>query len=81
MVQHGMAGEAQLSRHPHGARLGLGALELDALGRLVTFDALQALEEVEMPPGTPELAIGRRLQADRLLARDDLADLRILDPA
>jgi hypothetical protein len=34
-----------------------------------------------MPPGAPELAVGRRLQADRLLAGDDLADLRILDAA
>jgi hypothetical protein len=27
-----MAGETQLPRYPHGAGLGLGALELDALG-------------------------------------------------
>ena len=81
MIQHGMAGETQLPRYPHGAGLGLGALELDALGRLITFDTLQALEEVEMPPGAPELAVGGRLQADRLLAGDDLADLRILDAA
>ena len=36
-------------------------------------------EEVEVPPIAPELAVGDRLEADRLLLRDRLPDASILD--
>ena len=81
MPQHGMAGKSQLSGHPHGPRLGLDAVKLDSLLGVVTFDAFEPFEEVEMPPGAPELAIGRGSEADLLLAGDDLADFPVLDLA
>ncbi len=36
-------------------------------------------EEIVVPPGAPVLAIGDRLEADRLLLRDQFLDLGILD--
>ena len=69
MVEHRMAVEADLAGDLQRLRLGLHALELDAVLGLHHLDALQPAEEVEMPPGAAELAVGDRLQADRLLLR------------
>ena len=78
MPQHGMAGKSQLSGHPHGPRLGLDAVKLDSLLGVVAFDTFEPLEEIEMPPGPAELAVGRSLETGLLLPGDDLADLPIL---
>ena len=43
------------------------------------LDAVEAPEEVEVPPGAAELAVGDRLQADLLLLLDDALDLAVLD--
>src|SRR5205807_8799553 len=64
----------------HERRLGLGgdAGKLDALG----FDHLDAVEprqEIEMPVGPAELAVGDAAQSDRFLLRDDLFDFLVLD--
>ena len=67
------AGEAQL-----GA-LGLGALELD--GPPFGIDVLHALErlqEVQMPHGTAELAIGHGLEAGLLLLLDEIGNRLVL---
>ncbi len=45
----------------------------------VLVDAVEAPEEIEMPPGAAEFAVGDRLQADVLLLFDDAFDLAILD--
>ena len=42
-------------------------------------DTVQPTEEVVMPPGPAVLAVGDRLEADRLLLGDDLPDLGVLD--
>jgi hypothetical protein len=41
--------------------------------------AIEALQEVDVPPVPAELAVGRRLQADRFLLRDCVADAAVLD--
>jgi hypothetical protein len=46
---------------------------------LVDLDAVQHAVEVEMPPRTAELAVGRKLEADLFLLLDDVPDFAILD--
>ena len=45
----------------------------------VLLDAVEAPEEIEMPPGAAEFAVGDRLQADFFLAFDDALDLAVFD--
>ena len=45
----------------------------------IDLDAVELAEEIEVPPGAAELAVGRQLQADILLLLDDLLDLAVLD--
>ena len=59
--------------------LDLNALELDAVIELVEFDALEHAEEVEVPVGAAEFAVGRELEADLFLLPNDLFDLAVLD--
>ena len=73
------AGKSILADHAQRLGLGLDALELDALVGLVDLDARQVLEEIEVPPGAAELAVGGELEADLLLLPDDLPDLLVLD--
>ncbi len=77
--EHRMVGEADLVDDPNAPRLGLHALELDAVTELIELDAVEHAVEIEMPPGATKLAVGRELEADRLLLADDLLDLAILD--
>ena len=81
MVHHGMAGEADLAGDAHALGPRLHALELDPLARGVALDARKALEEIEVPPRAPVLAVGHRGQADLLLLADESLDLAILDGA
>ncbi len=60
-------------------RLGLHALELDAVVELVDLDAVEHAEEIEMPPGAAEFAVGGELEADLFLLLDDLLDLAVFD--
>jgi hypothetical protein len=41
--------------------------------------ALKPVQEVEVPPGAPELAVRDRFQPDRFLLPDDVADGAVLD--
>ena len=61
------------------ARLGLHALELDAVVEFVDLDVVEHAVEIEMPPGAAEFAVGRELQPDLFLLLDDLLDLAVLD--
>ena len=69
MLQHRMVGEAELAGDADALRLGLDALELDAVIELVDLDIVEHAEEVEMPPGAAELAVARELEPDLLLLR------------
>ena len=46
---------------------------------VVELDAFEAAEEVPVPGGAAELAVGDSLEPDLLLARDDALDGRVLD--
>src|SRR5262249_41211897 len=79
MLDHRLAGKAELPDDPDALRLGLHALELDAVVELVELDAVQHGEEVEMPPRAAEFAVGRKLQSNLRLLLDQVPDLAILD--
>ena len=70
MLQHRVVGEAELADDARALRPRLQALECDALLHHVAFGAVEAPEEVEVPPGAAELAVGDGLQADLLLLLD-----------
>ena len=74
-----MVGEADLADDARALRPGLQALERDALLHHVALGAVQAPQEVEMPPGAAELAVGDRRKPDLLLLLDDALDLAVLD--
>ena len=62
MLDMRMAGESDLAHHAHAFRLGIDAGEVDPLAGLIHFDAIETLIEIEMPPGTTEFAVGRKLE-------------------
>ena len=79
MLHHGVIGETDLAGDADALRLGLDALELDAVIELVEFDTVEHAEEIEVPVGAAEFAVGRELEADLFLLPDDLFDLAVLD--
>ena len=79
MLQHRVAGEAHLAGDLDAFVLGLHAVELNAALGGVGRDAVEAFEEIEMPPRAAEFAVGRELQPDVLLLLDDFLDLAIFD--
>jgi hypothetical protein len=79
MLDLRMTDKADLSRHPDRVASFLHAFEVTALIGLEGFDASQALEEVEMPKRTTELAVSGHLQAYLLLLLDDLLDLAVFN--
>ena len=81
ILDEGVRLVADRAIHLEPIGLGLAALELDALVALVHLDAAELCQEVEMPEGTAELAIGHRLQAIGLLLGDGVDDGGILGGA
>ena len=79
MLEHRMVGEADLADDARALGAGLQALERDALLHDVALDAVETPEEIEVPPGAAELAVGDRLEPDLLLLLDDALDLAVLD--
>ncbi len=79
MLDHRMAGEVDLAVDPDGLVLGLDAMEFDAGRGGDRRDAFEPAEEIEMPPGAAEFAVGGELQADLGLLLDDLLDLAVFD--
>ena len=79
MLDHRVVGEADLAADLDALHLGLHALELDAVVELVELDAVEHAEEIEMPPGAAEFAVGDELEPDLFLLLDDLLDLAVLD--
>src|SRR6185436_13733996 len=55
------------------------ALEPDLAVAERGLDAVECLQEVGLPGGAAELAVGDRFQPDRFLFGDQLADFRVLD--
>src|SRR5262245_57497532 len=79
MLEHRMVGKADLADDARAFCPRLHALERDALLHDVALGAVEAPEEVEMPPGAAELAVGDRLQPGLLLLLDHALDLAVLD--
>ena len=80
MLQHRVAGEAELGVDLDAFGLGLHAVELDGVGG-IERDAVETAEEIEMPPRAAQFAIGGELEPDLFLFLDDLLDLAVLDRA
>ena len=79
MLEHRVAGEADLAgdldafvARRHGGKGDAGVHD-------VALDAVEAPQEIEMPPGAAEFAVGDGLQAGRFLLLDDVLDLAVLD--
>src|SRR5205085_5598594 len=79
MLDHRVAGKADLSgdfeplvarRHRRESNSGVHHMFLDAI---------ETPEEIEMPPGAAEFAIGDRLQPTVFLLLDDAFDFAVLD--
>ena len=79
MLHHRMVGEADLAGDADASRLRLNTLELDAVVEFVELDAVEHAEKIEVPIGSAKFTVGRELEADLFLFRDDLFDLAILD--
>ncbi|MNE25898.1 hypothetical protein D3C80_1192420 [compost metagenome] len=69
-----MVAEAQFTGHAHAVCFGLHAVKLDALIRIVALNALQPIEEVEMPPRTAELTVSHHMQATGALLLNNVAN-------
>ena len=48
---------------------------------VIERDAVETAEEIEMPPGAAEFAVGGELEPDLFLLLDDLLDLAVFDLA
>src|SRR5262249_2089044 len=70
VLEHRMTREADLARDGNALAPAPSARERDALLEHVLLDAVEAPEEIEMPPRTPEFPVGDSLKAERLLLRD-----------
>jgi hypothetical protein len=79
VLQHRVVAEAELAHDADAARLGLHALELDAVVELVDLNTLELPIEIEVPPRAAVFAVGRELQAHLLLLLDQLRNFLILD--
>src|SRR5262249_1088854 len=62
------------------ARLGLDALELNAVVKFVDLDPIKHAVKVEVPPRAAIFAIGRELEAQFLLLGDDLWNFLLFPP-
>jgi len=79
MIEHRVAGKADLAGDLEALVARGHGGEGDAAVHHVLLDAIEAPEEIEMPPGAAEFAVGDRLQADPFLFLDDALDLAVFD--
>ena len=80
MLDHGMRPRhAELAGHRDAFVAGIDRGELDAGVHDVLFGAIQAPEEIEMPPRATEFAVGDCLQPNLFLLLDDAFDLAVFD--
>jgi hypothetical protein len=71
VLDHRMVRRAELARDLHALVAGGDGGKGDAGIHDILLDAIEPPEEVEVPPGAAELAVGDGLQADLLLLLDD----------
>ena len=80
MLDHRVAGKrAELARHAQHHRLRVRALEFDLALAEIGLDAVKLAEEIVVPEGAAEFAVGDDLQADVFLLLDDLFDFAVFD--
>src|SRR5262249_9463144 len=70
MLDHGMAGKPELAGDAHALVAGLDPGERHASVHHMAFDPVETPEEIEVPPGAAELAVGDGLKPPLLLPRD-----------
>jgi hypothetical protein len=73
-----MLPEPHLAVDVQALRPGLDPVELDGLLAAHQLHAFQRRQEVEVPPGAAELAVGHGLQPGLFLPRDHVADAAVL---
>src|SRR5262249_54857295 len=78
MLDHWMAGKSQLAGDAHPLVAGGDPGKGNSGVHDVALDAVETPEEVEVPPGAAELAVGHGLQPDLLLLLDRPLDLAVL---
>ena len=78
MFDHRMVGEVDLAVDMQPLGLGLRALELQALGHAHQLDAVEAGQEIVMPPGPAIFAVRHAPEADRFLLRHELRYFSVL---
>jgi hypothetical protein len=74
-----LSGKIDLTGHADAFRLGLRALELDAMVEDHPFAALELPQKIEMPPRAAEFAVGGELKAHVRLLFDDFLDFRVFN--
>ena len=79
MLNHRMAGKADLAVDLERVRFRRHAVKLNAAVSGVHFHAIETAEEIELPPGAAQFAVGRKLQARFLLLADRPLDFPVLD--
>ena len=80
MLDHRVGGErAELAGNAQHHRFRVRSLELDLALAEIGFDAGQRAEEIVIPEGAAEFAVGDGLQADLFLLLDDRSDFAVLD--
>src|SRR5262249_940548 len=79
MLDHGMAGEADLAGDLDAVVARGHAGKGDTGLHCIAFDAVEAPEKIEMPPRAAEFAVGDRLQPDAFLFFDGVLDLAVLN--
>src|SRR5262249_60950981 len=78
MLDHWMAGKSQLAGDAHPLVAGGDPGKGNSGVHDVALDAVETPEEVEVPPGAAELAVGHGLQPDLLLLLNRPPDLAVL---
>ncbi len=81
MIEHRVAAEgtAELMPQAQEDRSRLRPLEQHLALAVIGFDPIECHQEIGLPGGTAELAVGGRAEARRLLLGDHRFDLAILD--
>ena len=70
---------AELAGDAQHHRLRVGALELDLALAEIGLDAVKCAEEIVIPEGAAEFAVGDGFEPDVFLAFDDRRDLAVFD--
>src|SRR5690242_11809523 len=74
-----MPRQAQFAAHLDGVAARGDALELDSFSQFRPFGAVEAGEEIEIPPRAPEFSVGDGFEPDLFLFADRALDFGVFD--